>query len=391
MAQKWLTSINLQKNELQNAVIQNLATAPSSPAEGQVYHDTVSNHLNFYTGSGWFDVTNALTLGGTAAASYALLASPAFTGVPTAPTASAGTNTTQIATTAYVITEIAARLASADAMQYKGAIDASSNPNYPAANAGDTYRISVAGKIGGASGPNVEVGDLIMCHVDSSAGGNHATVGTDWDIIQVNIDGAVTLTGTQTLTNKTLTTPTIGDFTNATHNHTNSAGGGQLAEGALALTDITTNNVTSTKHGFAPKSPADATQFLNGASTPAYAAVKDSDLSTTDITTNNATTAKHGFLKKLSNNATEYMDGTGNWSTPAGAALRYSADIGDNSSTAIVVTHSLGTRDLVCSVRSTSSPWDVQICDVEMTSTTTATLRFSVAPATASLRVTFVG
>jgi hypothetical protein len=32
------------------------------------------------------------------------LASPAFTGVPTAPTASAGTNTTQVATTAFVIT-----------------------------------------------------------------------------------------------------------------------------------------------------------------------------------------------------------------------------------------------------------------------------------------------
>lgn len=36
------------------------------------------------------------------------LASPAFTGVPTAPTASAGTNTTQIASTAFVIGEIGA-------------------------------------------------------------------------------------------------------------------------------------------------------------------------------------------------------------------------------------------------------------------------------------------
>lgn len=38
-----------------------------------------------------------------------------------------------------------------------------------------------------------------------------------------------TIVGTsdsQTLTNKTLTTPTIGDFTNATHNHSNNANGG---------------------------------------------------------------------------------------------------------------------------------------------------------------------
>lgn len=39
---------------------------------------------------------------------------------------------------------------------------------------------------------------------------------------------------TQTLTNKTLTTPTIGSFANANHDHTNSAGGGTLTNAALA-------------------------------------------------------------------------------------------------------------------------------------------------------------
>jgi hypothetical protein len=43
----------------------------------------------------------------TAASTYAPLASPALTGVPTAPTAAANTNTTQVATTAYVQTELA--------------------------------------------------------------------------------------------------------------------------------------------------------------------------------------------------------------------------------------------------------------------------------------------
>jgi len=49
----------------------------------------------------------------TASSTYAPLASPALTGVPTAPTAAANTNTTQIATTAYVQTEINDLIASA--------------------------------------------------------------------------------------------------------------------------------------------------------------------------------------------------------------------------------------------------------------------------------------
>jgi hypothetical protein len=78
-----------------------------------------------------------------------------------------------------------------NAMVYKGVIDASTNPNYPASNAGDTYRISVAGKIGGASGPNVEVGDLIIALTDGTAAGTQAAVGAQWNIVQANIDGAV--------------------------------------------------------------------------------------------------------------------------------------------------------------------------------------------------------
>lgn len=53
-------------------------------------------------------------------------------------------------------------------------------------------------------------------------------------------------------------------------------------------------------------------------STTQTTAPSDASISTTDITTNNASTSKHGFLKKLDNNAAHYMDGTGAWSTPGG-------------------------------------------------------------------------
>ncbi len=122
---------------------------------------------------------------------YAPKASPALTGTPTAPTATAGTNTTQIATTAFVDAAVNAIIAAADAMVFKGVVDCSANPNYPAADRGWTYKVSVAGKIGGASGVNVEVGDTLICLTDGTASGDHATVGAQWNITQANLDGAV--------------------------------------------------------------------------------------------------------------------------------------------------------------------------------------------------------
>lgn len=85
-----------------------------------------------------------------------------------------------------------------DAMVYKGAIDCSTDPNYPAADAGHTYKISADGKIGGASGENVEIGDMVICIQDSSPGGDQAAVGANWNVIQGNVDGAVVGPATST-------------------------------------------------------------------------------------------------------------------------------------------------------------------------------------------------
>ena len=69
-------------------------------------------------------------------------------------------------------------------------IDCSANPNYPAGTRGDTYVVTLAGKIGGASGTSVDVGDFVICKT-TNAGGTQASVGTSWFVLEHNLLGSL--------------------------------------------------------------------------------------------------------------------------------------------------------------------------------------------------------
>lgn len=96
---------------------------------------------------------------------------------------------TQKAVKAYVDTAVVGLL------DHKGVLDASTNPNYPAASKGDVYIISVAGKVGGASGVDVNVGDAIIARADN-AGGTQAAVGASWDVLEHNLPTLATVATT---------------------------------------------------------------------------------------------------------------------------------------------------------------------------------------------------
>lgn len=478
MARKFLSNIDLAKNELQNAVIQPLASAPSSPVEGQVYYDTTDDTIYVRANGVWLDLgvqggggivetivagnnidvdstdpanpivaVETLTVADisdvTASATElnyvdgvtssiqtqlggkAPLASPTFTGTVTLPTGltgviradsgvvstdsdvtdlvSAASDTAagkvELATTAETTTGTDATRAvtpdglhdmtslagaawfldednmasdsatkvpsqqsvkayadsivgASDAMRYLGAIDASANPNYPAAVVGDTYKISVAGKIGGASGIVVEVGDTIIATADN-AGGTQAGVGTSWNVLQTNIVAA--------------TTTVSGIVELATDAETNTG-----TDTARAITpsnlEAWTGSAFVTTVG--TLASGNATAIVDAASTTAAGK--------SELATAGEAEARTDSVRSV---------------TPLSLAnfpVKKIFTVGDNSATSIALTHSLGTKEVITQVRQASDDAVVE-CDIVNTSTSVTTLTFAVAPATNAIKAVVMG
>jgi hypothetical protein len=108
--------------------------APNSLAQSELAYSEVDQIL--YIGQGTGGSATVVSIGGPGA--YATKVSPSLTGTPTAPTAASGTNSTQIATTAFVTTAVAAVDVSGQLANYLKTADAAST-YLTITNAGTTY------------------------------------------------------------------------------------------------------------------------------------------------------------------------------------------------------------------------------------------------------------
>lgn len=92
MSQKWFNGLNLQQNQLENAVIQNLASDPSSGKAGQIYYNTTDNGYRYYNGTAWVSISadaiksivagNGLTSSTSGNAVTLTLGTPSTSGAP---------------------------------------------------------------------------------------------------------------------------------------------------------------------------------------------------------------------------------------------------------------------------------------------------------------------
>src|SRR5574343_42737 len=176
------------------------AGAPASLKTGELAWNQQDNTLyGGYGDDGGGNATSIVVLGGTG--TFAQLSSPAFTGTPTAPTAAVDTNTTQLATTAFVLAQ-----ASASNPLMDGTVAIGTSTRYARADhvhpipilsalGTPTADVAMGGfKITGLGTPTATTDAATKAYVDSVAQGLDAKAS-----VRAATTANITLSGTQTI------------------------------------------------------------------------------------------------------------------------------------------------------------------------------------------------
>jgi len=427
MARKYAVSLDLNKNELLNARIQNLGSAPSNPVTGQIYYNNVSNVLYFYNGIEWIpasgsteviqDVIGASVLGGTAlTATYDDAAGTTTIKLNnTAVTAGSYGSTTKIPT---FTVDAQGRLTAA------GEQDVATNLSIAGDTGTDTVNLLTDTlTVSGGEGIDVAVtNNTITVSAEDATYTNKGVASfssTDFTVtggaVSLNKDPVITLSGdvsgSATMTN-------LGDVTITTTIQPNS----------VALGTDTTGNYVATIVGTANEIEVTG----SGSETSAVTIGLPNDVEITGnlqvggnlnvVGTVNAVNTTQINIQdnkvKLNSNATgipvadagilvergDEADAEILWNETSNVwqigqvggnyhniARKYATTIGDGSATSYTVTHNLATKDLTVQIFETNADYNQIEADVQHTSDSTVTVKFASAPTAGEYRVVIVG
>lgn len=371
MAIPVLSNLDLNLNQILNLVLQELSSDPGSPVEGQVWVNTTSNVIKWYDGSG---VRTIAVLSN----SLSQFAAP----------------TGDLSINSHKLTNVSDPTASSDAAT-KAYVDsvAVGLDVHTSVRAASTGNLVVAsGVVNGVTidGVTVATGDRVLLKNQTAPAENGVYIvavsgaaarASDMNSSANYTSGAFVLveqgtvnaaTGWIVTTQGTITVGTTSvTWTQFSASATVVAGNGINVSGNTVNVKVDgSTTYIDGSNNVAVKSSATANQTLlsNGSSTtPTWGALPLGD-----------TNAVSGQLA-VTNGGTGASTASGA-RTNLGATTKFSADVGDGSSTSITVTHNLGTKDAIVQVRDNNTPYDQVQVEVQYATTNTVTLIFSVAP-----------
>lgn len=383
MAKKILVALDLTKNEIQNAVIQKLASAPGSPTEGLIFTNTTAHDMEYYNNTEWVSMDARLRTG-IPVANLATnpLARANHTGTQTASTISDLATVVQ----AYRLDQFAVPTSAVSMNSQK-------ITNLAAPSAGtDAVNKTYADNLALGLKQRYEV----TAATTATAGTYNATAGTSargqLTACPNTLDG-VTLTTNMRVLVKNHSTGAANGIYVVTTVGTGANGVWDRADDADADGELTSSTFVFVGEG---TTQADTGWTISTNGTIIVGGGSGTSIAFTQFSGGASIIGGAGLVK--TGNTLDIGAGTGITVNADSIQVdtsivtrKYASDIGDGSSTAIVVTHNLATRDVEVQVFTNSTPWDTVECDIGRTTINTVTCTFAVAPTAAQYRVIVQG